>query len=88
MKGGKPPTVVMISTDYIYTYQSIYIFIIEVFTDIHNKKKHLSYNPILKGKSGPKLKAEISFISEYQMQAPLEFYFSFNLKFYKYYLVQ
>jgi hypothetical protein len=32
-----------------------------------------------------KLKAEISFISEYQMQAPLEFYFSFNLKFYKYY---
>jgi hypothetical protein len=45
------------------------------------KKKHLSYNPILKGNSGPKLKAEISFISEYQMQAPLEFYFSFNLKF-------
>ena len=38
MKGGKPPTVVMIRTDYIDTYQSIYIFIIEVFTDIHNKK--------------------------------------------------
>ena len=38
MKGGKPPTVVMISTDYIDTYKSIYIFIIEVFTDIHNKK--------------------------------------------------
>jgi hypothetical protein len=34
---------------------------------------NLSYNPILKGNSGPKLKAEISFISEYQMQASLEF---------------
>jgi hypothetical protein len=56
-----------------------------IYDTHYKKKKHLSYNPILKGNSGPKLKAEISFISEYQIQAPLEFYFSFNLKFYKYY---
>jgi hypothetical protein len=35
---------------------------------IIKKKKHLSYNPILKGNSGPKLKAEISFISEYPIK--------------------
>ena len=33
----------------------------------------LSYNPILKGKSAPKYNAEISHISEYQIQAPLEY---------------
>jgi hypothetical protein len=36
--------------------------------------KKISYNPILKGKSTPKLKAEISHISENQIQAPLEYY--------------
>ena len=35
--------------------------------------KKISYNPILKGKSTPKLKAEISHISENQIQAPFEY---------------
>ena len=40
--GTQAPTVVMISTDYIDAYKSIYIFIIEVFSDIHKKNNKLT----------------------------------------------